>query len=239
MIESFKILVVDDEKAIADLVVDLLMREGLEAQGCYSGSHALELFTKQSYDLLILDIMMPGMDGFEVCRKIRMVSEVPIIFLSAKDEEVDKVIGLTLGADDYIAKPFKSRELIARVKARLRRREGRQLHESSSVLSAKGIVLDMNAHTAMLHDTLLHLTPKEYDTLSLLIKAHGKPVSAQEIFETVWKDPFNSNSSNTIMVHIRSLRKKLAAVDASETFIETAWGVGYRIALPKRKDNTE
>lgn len=235
MTEAPKILVVDDEQAIADLVVELLTREGLAAQACYSGSHALEVFKKQQYDLIILDIMMPGTDGLEVCKKVRAVSEVPIIFLSAKDEEVDKVIGLTLGADDYITKPFKSRELVARVKARLRRIEGKGTLESSNLLVAKGITLDLNAHTAALHDTPLHLTPKEYDTLALLIKAHGKPVPAQEIFETVWKEPFNSSSSNTVMVHIRSLRKKLAALDASEPFIETAWGVGYRIAASQQE----
>lgn len=235
MSESCDILVVDDEKAIADLVVELLEREGLSAQASYSGAQAFDLFQKNDYSLLIVDIMMPGMNGFELCQKVRSSSEVPLIFLSAKDEEVDKVVGLTIGADDYVTKPFKPRELVARVKARLRRREIKEFHTTAQVLSGKGIILDVAAHTATLHDELLQLTPKEYDILALLLKAQGKPVAAQEIFETVWKEPFDSTANNTIMVHIRNLRKKLADIDTSEIFIETAWGVGYRISSPKKE----
>lgn len=223
------ILVVDDEKAIADLVGKLLSDESMNVYTCYSGSQALSIFGQEDIDLIVLDIMMPGVDGFEVCTKVRAVSEVPIIFLSAKDEEADKVIGLTLGGDDYISKPFKSRELVARVKARLRRLK-RAEPSSSSILRARGIELDLDAHKVSLHDESLNLAPKEFAILALLIKACGKPVSAQEIFESVWHEPFSDTTSNTVMVHIRQLRKKLATVDSSENLIETAWGIGYKIS---------
>lgn len=233
MDEPSRILVVDDEKAIADLVGKLLAAEGMVVCPCYSGERALELFEREQFDLAILDIMMPGLDGFEVCKRMRAVSDIPVIFLSAKDEEVDKVVGLTLGADDYVTKPFKSRELVARAKARLRRSR----HDASGqagVLQARGIELDTNAHTASLHGEALKLTPKEYDTLALLVKAYGTPVSARTIFESVWHEAFDDAAANSVMVHVRNLRKKLAAVDSSEKFIETAWGVGYKIA--RRED---
>lgn len=229
MREHPHILVVDDEKAIADLVAKLLEAEGMDVRACSSGEHALVLFESQSFDLAILDIMMPGIDGFEVCQRIRAVSEVPVIFLSAKDEEIDKVVGLTLGADDYVAKPFRSRELVARVKARLRRSKGGGT-DTAGIVRMQGIELDLNVHTASLHGEPLKLTPKEYDTLAVLVKAGGSPVPAQRIFESVWHEPFDEAAGNTIMVHIRNLRKKLAAVDSSQKFIETAWGVGYKIA---------
>lgn len=233
MDEPSRILVVDDEKAIADLVSKLLAAEGMVVRPCYSGERALELFEREQFDLAILDIMMPGLDGFEVCRRMRAVSDIPVIFLSAKDEEVDKVVGLTLGADDYVTKPFKSRELVARAKARLRRSR-RDAFDQVGVLQARGIELDVNAHTATLHGEPLKLTPKEYDTLALLVKAYGTPVSARAIFESVWHEAFDDAAANSVMVHVRNLRKKLAAMDSSEKFIETAWGVGYKIA--RRED---
>lgn len=225
-----RILIVDDEKAIADLVSTLLAAEGMEAQACYSSAHALEMLAARPFDVLILDIMMPGMDGFELARKVRAFSDMPLIFLSAKDDEVDKVVGFALGADDYVSKPFKPRELVARVKARLRRRGGAGEANGSSILRARGIEMDTNAHTASLHGQPLRFTPKEFETLALLIRENGRPVSSQRIFETVWGERFDDAAGNTVMVHIRHLRKKLAAIDASETFIETAWGVGYKVA---------
>ena len=225
------ILVVDDERPIAELVGKLLVEEGMDVHVCFSGTEALSTFGRERADLVILDIMMPELDGFEVCKGIRAVSDVPIIFLSAKDEEVDKVVGLTLGADDYVSKPFKPRELVARVKARLRR-STRFPEESSSLLSARGIEVDVDAHTASLLGEPLSLSPKEFGTLVLLMRNCGKPVSAQEIFETVWGGRFDDAAGNSVMVHIRNLRKKLAAIDGSQKFIETAWGVGYKISVP-------
>lgn len=230
-----RVLVVDDECAIADLVGDIFASEGIEADVFYSPYDALSAMGKREYSLAVIDIMMPGMDGFELCVALRGISDIPIVFLSAKDQESDVVAGLTLGADDYIVKPFKPRELIARVKAHLRR------HSMLSAKSAQpsdecvyrigGIELNPKAHTATLHDVALQLTPKEFDILRVLMDRAGEPVSAKEIYEAVWEERADSCSPNTIMVHIRHLRHKLSQIDSSQTFIETAWGVGYRMAV--------
>lgn len=222
-----KILVVDDERAIADLVGRLLVDEGMDASVCYAGDEAIAAFERDRYDLVILDVMMPGLDGFELCKRMRAVSESPVIFLSARGDELDKVVGLTIGGDDYVTKPFKPRELVARVKARLRRVPS--CGPSASTVAARGIEVDVEAHTASLHGVPLNLTPKEFDTLALLVRCCGRPVSARRIFETVWGERFDDAAGNSVMVHIRNLRKKLAAVDGSQRFIETAWGVGYKV----------
>lgn len=221
------ILVVDDEREIADLVADTLVAEGMDVHVCYGASDALDALERFPYDLAVIDVMMPGMDGFELCRRIRQTSEMSLIFLSAKVEEADKVVGLMLGGDDYIEKPFKKRELVARVRVRLRRSQAPS--RRPGVLSARGIEVDVDAHLASLHGVALSLTPKEYGVLRLLVERAGRPVSARDIYEEVWREPFASSSSNSVMVHIRHLREKLARVDSSENFIETAWGVGYRI----------
>ena len=181
--------------------------------------------------------MMPDMDGFELCVRLRAIADVSIVFLSARDEEADKVVGLTLGADDYVVKPFKPRELVARVRAHLRRaavarKDGATDAGKLEVLAVRGIEIDLRAHAAALHGQPLPLTPKEFAILTLLAQHAGSPVSTRDIFEKVWGERYDSSAANTVMVHIRHLRKKLAAVDSSETFIETAWGVGYRL----RKD---
>ncbi|WP_251198062.1 response regulator transcription factor [Anaerotardibacter muris] len=222
-----RVLVADDDAAIVGLVKAVLEPEGFEVTGAASGREAIDALDREAFDLVILDVMMPGIDGFETCRQIRQRSNVPIIFLSAKDEEADKVVGFTLGGDDYVTKPFKPRELVARVKARLRRSNDAR---SDGLLSAaRGIEIDSRAHTATLHDVDLKLTPKEFDILTLLVRAGGRPVSTEELFEDVWKEPYRASDANTIMVHIRRLRMKLAAVDSSQTFIETVFGVGYKI----------
>ncbi|WP_241159141.1 response regulator transcription factor [Adlercreutzia sp. ZJ141] len=231
-----RILVVDDEIAIADLVVKLLENEGMRACACYSGVTALELFSIEQFDLLIVDVMMPGIDGLEVCTRLRSVSDVPIIFLSAKDEEADKVVGLMLGGDDYVTKPFKPRELVARVRARLRRAT-HAAHCDDNVLRAHGIELDLGAHTAFLHGEPLHLTPKEYGILAALVRNAGKPVATKDLFESVWNEPYVAASANSVMVHMRRIRKKLAEVDGSECFVETAWGVGYKI-MPRTSNSS-
>lgn len=221
-----RVLVADDDAAIAGLVKAVLEPEGFEVTGANSGAEALSLLEAKAFDLVILDVMMPGMDGFETCRQIRLRSDVPIIFLSAKDEESDKVVGFTLGGDDYVTKPFKPRELVARVKARLRRSGAAN---EGGISAMRGIEIDPRAHTATLHALDLKLTPKEFDILTLLVRSGGRPVSTEELFEGVWHEPYRSSDANTIMVHIRRLRKKLEAVDSSQTFIETVFGVGYKI----------
>lgn len=232
----YKILIVDDEAAIADLVSGIFKAEGMSASAVYRTEDALEMAQSEPYDIAIVDVMMPGMDGFELCRQLRSQGiPIPIIFLTAKDEETDIVVGFALGAEDYVTKPFKPRELVARVKARLRRQEsGRQKDAErrsfGSLLSVRGIEMDGKAHAASLHDIPLSLTPKEFGILELLLRRAGEPVSAKELYETAWHEEANATSANTIMVHIRHLRQKLAEIDSSEQFIETAWGVGYRIA---------
>ena len=213
------ILVVDDEQAIADLVVNLLAAEGMDALACYSGQAALDMLARTPFDLAIVDIMMPGIDGFELCVRMRQMRDIPVIFLSAKDEEADQVVGFTLGAEDYVTKPFRPRELVARVKARLRRRQAAP-QASSTLLSAGAIEVDLRTHLATLHGEPLHLTPQG-------VRHSGD--SGPDLFEGAWHERFDDAAANTVMVHIRRLRKKLADIDASTTFIETAWGVGYKL----------
>ena len=187
MESKMRIAVCDDEQAIADLVGQLLVEAGFAPTVFYAAPDLLACQADDPFDLVILDIMMPGMDGFACCRELRRTSSVPIIFLTAKDEEVDKVVGFELGADDYVVKPFKPRELVARV------------------------------------------TPKEFAILACLMRDQGRPVASRDLFETVWGEIANAQSNNTVMVHIRHLRKKLAAVDSSQEFVETVWGVGYKL----------
>lgn len=222
-----RLLVTDDDPAIVGLVRATLEPEGFEIVEAATGAQAIRLMEKDEFDLVILDIMMPEMDGLEACRRIRQNSDVPIIFLSAKDEEADKVVGFTLGGDDYVTKPFKPRELVARVKARLRRSPAAAA--SSAQLSTSDIAIDLHAHKAMLHDETLELTPKEFDILTLLVRNAGRPVSTKELFEGVWHETYRTSDANTIMVHIRRLRKKIADLDSSQTYIETVFGVGYKI----------
>lgn len=241
-----RVLVVDDEVAIAELVAHLLRDQGLDVATCYGGTAALSTFERAQagyapFDLVILDIMMPGLDGLEVCCEIRRSSEVPIIFLSARDEEADKVAGLMLGADDYVTKPFRPREFVARVKARLRRSRmaggasaggapgQASPGEHPEILAAHGIELDPRAHVATLYGQELRLTPKEFGVLEQLLRRVGQPVSNRELFESVWEEAHDLAASETVMVHIRRLRRKLAELDGSQTFIETVWGVGYKI----------
>ncbi len=237
MEKPYRILVVDDEVAIADLVKGTLEREGMEVTACYRGAEALCAFGREPFDLVILDIMMPDIDGFELCGRMRAISDVPIVFLSAKDQENDQVVGFTLGADDYITKPFKSRELVARIKARLRRARHDQAtlaEHNDDLLSVLGVEVDVGAHTASFYGEPLRLTPKEFDILALLMRKAGTPVSTKSIFETVWEEPYDISAGNTIMVHIRHLRAKLADIDSSTPLIETVWGVGYKMLSEKR-----
>lgn len=228
-----RVAVCDDEREIADLVVELLAAQGLSAQAFYAGDDLLAAFVARPFDLVVLDIMMPGTDGFTCCRQLRACSDVPIVFLTARDEEVDKVIGFELGADDYVVKPFRPRELVARVRARLRRAEQQAARggavAATDVLSCAGIELDEARHRVALHDEPLALTPKEFAILAHLLRAPHVLVPSRELFERVWGEEPNAQSNNTVMVHIRHLRKKLAAVDSSREFIETVWGVGYKL----------
>lgn len=223
------ICVCDDEVVIADLVGQLLIDNGYQTTVCYSAREVLTHMDSVDFDLLMLDIMMPGMDGFACCQEVRKRSDVPVIFLTAKDEEIDKVIGFELGADDYVTKPFRPRELMARVKARLRRNETTEPRVQSSYVCANGLCIDEQSFVASLHEEALSLTPKEFSILLHLMKKEGQPVASNELFEAIWKEPADHLSNNTIMVHIRHLRKKLSEIDSSQEFIRTVWGIGYKI----------
>lgn len=237
------LLVLDDEAAIADLVTSIFQAEGFRVLTFCDPRAALETAKKGGIDLALVDIMMPVMDGFEFCRRLGLDSDISVVFLTAKDEETDVLVGFALGADDYVTKPFKPRELVARVKARLRKRQGASASAASgipgeresapqpAVLSAMGIELDQRSHQAHLHDILLSLTPKEFAILACLLQNAGSPVASRTLYEQVWGQEPDRFSANTVMVHIRHLRCKLAEIDSSTEFITTAWGVGYMVPV--------
>lgn len=231
---SEKILVVDDEHDIADLLEVYLKNENYTVYKYYSAMEALECIEREELDLAILDIMLPGVDGFSICQKIRERYTYPIIMLTAKDEETDKITGLTLGADDYVTKPFRPLELVARVKAQLRRYKkyspvSEVETQKTTRLSYKKLELDMKTYECLLDGELVALTPTEFSILQLLLKQAGNVVSLEELFRSVWKDEYYSKNSSTITVHIRHLREKLRDTGANPTYIKTIWGVGYKI----------
>ena len=231
---SEKILVVDDEHDNADLLEVYLKNENYTVYKYYSAMEALECIEREELDLAILDIMLPGVDGFSICQKIRERYTYPIIMLTAKDEETDKITGLTLGADDYVTKPFRPLELVARVKAQLRRYKkyspvSEVETQKTTRLSYKKLELDMKTYECLLDGELVALTPTEFSILQLLLKQAGNVVSLEELFRSVWKDEYYNKNSSTITVHIRHLREKLRDTGANPTYIKTIWGVGYKI----------
>ncbi|RMB04743.1 two-component system response regulator VanR [Thermoactinomyces vulgaris] len=228
---SDKILVVDDEREIADLVELYLKNENYTVFKCYTAKEALKCIDETDLDLAILDIMLPGTSGLEICQKIRDNHNYPIILLTAKDAEVDKVTGLTIGADDYITKPFRPLELIARVKAQLRRykKYNGVTEQKENVIVHAGIVMNIDTHECFLNEKPLSLTPTEFSILRILCENKGKVVSSEQLFHEIWGDEYFSKSSNTITVHIRHLRKKMNDSIDNPKYIKTVWGVGYKI----------
>lgn len=228
-----KILIVDDEKEIADLVQLYLANENYEVYKFYTATHALACIEKTPLDLAIIDVMMPDIDGFALCRKIRDKYTYPVIMLTAKDAETDKITGLTLGADDYITKPFRPLELVARVKAQLRRYK-KYSGESAAkadvgVLTVNGLVVNINTHEVRLDEKPLQLTPTEFSILRILLQREGNVVNAEDLFSEIWKDEYYTKNNNTITVHIRHLREKLGDTMDKPKYIKTVWGVGYKI----------
>lgn len=226
------ILVVDDEQAIADLIEVYLKNEGFTVYKFYNGQDALECVESERLTLAILDVMLPDLDGFTLCRKIRENHNFPIIMLTAKEEEIDKITGLTLGADDYMTKPFRPLELVARVKAQLRRFTKYNSHESSrkeKLIEFSGLVLNRDTHECTLNEKPLALTPTEFSILWVLCSNRGRVVSSEELFHEVWGDKYFTNSNNTVMVHIRHLREKMHDSTEHPKYIKTVWGVGYKI----------
>lgn len=226
-----KILIVDDEQEIADLVALYLENENFTVFKFYTAQDALWCIENETLDLAILDVMLPGMSGFQICKKIREKYRYPVIMLTAKGEEVDKITGLTLGADDYITKPFLPLELVARVKAQLRRykRYNTGTERQEDVLIHSGLVLNVKTHECILNEKPLQLTPTEFSILRILCQRKGSVVSAEELFHQIWGDEYYSKSNNTITVHIRHLREKMGDSFETPKYIKTVWGCGYKI----------
>ena len=228
------VLVVDDEVEIADLVELYLKNEGFEVRKFYNGRDALDCVRTQALDLAILDVMLPDMDGFTLCARIREEHFWPIIMLTAKVEDIDKIMGLTIGADDYITKPFNPLELMARVKTQLRRytrynqadaAPNRQLEQERDI---RGLVINRETHKCSLYGKPVQLTPIEFSILWYLCENQGRVVSSEELFEAVWGEKFLDNN-NTVMAHIGRLREKLGEPPRKPRFIKTDWGVGYQV----------
>lgn len=226
-----KILVVDDEREIADVIELYLRNENYDVIKCYTGNDALACVENDNPDIVLLDVMLPDIDGFTVLQKIREKHTFPVLMLTAKTEYMDKINGLTLGADDYIAKPFNPLELVARVKAQIRRstkyNEGGK--QPDDVIDFAGLLLNRNTHECVYNEKNLVLTPIEFDILWILCENRGQVISSEQLFERVWKEKYYKNSNNTVMVHIRHLREKMSGPTGKSDFIKTVWGVGYRV----------
>ncbi len=230
---SDKILIVDDEVEIADLIETYLKSENYSVFKFYSAKEALECIQTMEFDLAVLDVMMPEIDGLALCQRIREKYTYPIIMLTAKDGEIDKITGLTLGADDYMTKPFLPLELVARIKSQLRRykkynpaySEG----EEKDILVHLGIVMNVKTYECTLNGKPLILTPTEFSVLHILLENKGCVISAEELFHRIWKDEYYCKSNNTIPVHVRHLREKLNDTLNKPKYIKTIWGVGYKI----------
>lgn len=230
MINVKNILVVDDEKEIVNLVSIYLQNDGFTVFKAYDGEEALDMFAQKKIDLIILDLMMPKLDGMEVCRRLRETNTVPILMLSAKAEDMDKVLGLMTGADDYMIKPFNPLELIARVKSLLRRSyQFKQVEqeEQSDLLNINSLEINRASHTVLHNGKPITLTSKEFEILYLLASNRSRVFSTEEIFERVWEEKYFA-SNNTVMVHISNLREKLEK-ELGYKLIKTVWGVGYKI----------
>ncbi len=223
-------MLADDEKEIADLVALYLENEGFQVFKCYDGAEALEAALSNQPELAILDIMLPGINGLEICRKIREKHNYPIIMLTAKGEETDKITGLAMGADDYMTKPFLPLELVARVKAQLRRYKRYNTGvEQGDVYEVSGLVLNCKTHECLLNEKPLNLTPTEFAILRILCQRKGQVVSAEELFHLIWEEEYYTKNNNTITVHVRHLREKMGDSFEHPKYIKTVWGCGYKI----------
>lgn len=206
-----------------------LKNEGYQVHEFYDSEDALRFIKDNPVDLAMLDIMMPKINGFEICKIIREKYTFPVIMLTAKIEDMDKIQGLSLGADDYITKPFNPLEMVARVKAQLRRyKKYNTTKDNVNVIDFKGLIIDNDSHQCTLYDKVLNLTPIEFSILWYLCKNRGRVVPSEELFEAVWKEKY-FDSNNTVMVHIRRLREKMMEPPRNPKFIKTVWGVGYKI----------
>ena len=227
----FNILVCDDDKEIVDAIDIYLSQEGYHILKAYDGLQAIEIMKKEEVHLILLDIMMPNLDGIRATRKIRETSSVPIIMLSAKSEDVDKILGLNIGADDYITKPFNPLELIARVKTQLRRYTqlgNLATEEKEAVYVCGGLVVNDDLKTVTVDGEPVKLTPIEYNILVLLIKNQGKVFSIEQIYENIWNEEA-IGADNTVAVHIRHIREKIEINPREPRYLKVVWGIGYKI----------
>lgn len=223
-----KILIVDDDVHISELIALYLAKEGYDTKQVYSGRKAVEEFSKYSPHLVLLDIMLPEMDGYQVCREIRQISKVPIIMLTAKGEVFDKVLGLELGADDYIVKPFDSKELVARVKAVLRRYEYKEVTEVSKQIVVPNMTINESNYVVTYHGEELELPPKEFELLNFLAKHPNQVFTREQLLDKIWGYEFMGDT-RTVDVHVKRIREKMPYDDSWG--IKTVWGVGYKFEL--------
>jgi len=222
-----KVLVVDDEKLIVKGIRFSLLQDGMEVDCAYDGEEALNMAKANSYDMILLDVMLPKMDGFEVCQAIREFSDVPIVMLTAKGDDMDKILGLEYGADDYITKPFNILEVKARIKAILRRSNRKQAPaKSSNVMEINGMKVELDSRRVFVGGKELNLTAKEFDLLELLMAHPNKVYSRNELLNTIWGDSYPGDA-RTVDVHVRRLREKIEANPGEPVYIHTKWGVGY------------
>ena len=231
--EAEKILVVDDNKEIVYSISELLKYEGYEILKAYDGMEALDILEREAVDLILLDVMMPRLNGLSALMKLREKSRIPVIILSAKTEESDKVSGLTLGADDYIEKPYNPAELIARVKAHLRRYRAWSVEEpkknDSDQIVNGGLVLDKKQRVIFVEGEEVHLTATEYKILELLMSHPGQVFPAEQIYENVWQEAADYSVENTVMVHIRHIREKVEIDAKKPRYVKVVWGIGYKM----------
>ncbi|EEL30725.1 hypothetical protein bcere0018_2410 [Bacillus cereus Rock1-15] len=236
--KDIRILIADDDKEIRNLLKIYLERELYMVDTAINGEEALHLFNQNNYNLVILDFMMPKIDGIEVCKKLRDKTNVPILMLTAKDHEVDKILGLSIGADDYITKPFSIHEVIARVKALMRRflvLGSNNTAQEKTTLSFKGLTINLNTYTVHTNKEEISLTGKELELLKFFTSNPGQVFTKTQLFRNVWDDNYIEDD-NTVMVHIRKLRKKIEIDPSNPKFIQTIWGIGYKFVGEKLED---
>lgn len=226
-----KILIVEDEKDISEIIGFYLERENYNIYKCFNGYEAKKFVDKLKFDVIILDIMLPGINGLELCQYIRSKYNYPIIMLTAKNSEIDKITGLSLGADDYITKPFLPLELVARVKAQIRRYKfyNNKSMDESGILCHKGLIINKNTYECFLNEKEIKLTPTEFEILKILCENVGKVFSSEELFCMLWKEEVYDKNNNTITVHIRHIRQKMNDSFENPKYIKTVWGVGYKL----------
>ncbi len=229
------ILVCDDDREIVDAIEIYLEQEGYNVYKAYDGEEGLSILRRKDISLAIVDIMMPKLDGIHMVRTLRNFSSIPVIFLSAKSEDSDKILGLNIGADDYVTKPFNPLELVARVKSNVRRYSApSKIIEQDNVYTSGGLVIDDNAKIVTVYGETIRLTPIEYKILAFLARNKGKVYSIDQIYQNIWGD-FSVRTDNTIAVHIRHIREKIEVDPREPKFLKVVWGVGYKIEDNKQQ----